>query len=94
MSGPITRHVLLRQARLTNRNLVATVLETVGLALLLCVPIVWWFMPLVLVFNPMPYVFWLGAAGPLLLLFGILVRPRILRPDFVNSIMLYQEDQS
>ncbi|WP_055450428.1 hypothetical protein [Thiomonas bhubaneswarensis] len=64
------------------------------MALLVCVPIVWGFMPLILPFDPAPYAIGLGVLGHLLLLLGLLTRPRILRPDFVNSIMLYQEDQT
>jgi len=71
----------------------AFVLEAAGMTLLVCVPIVWGFMPLILPFDPAPYAILLGALSPLLFLHGLLTRPRILRPDFVNSIMLYQEDQ-
>jgi uncharacterized membrane protein YphA (DoxX/SURF4 family) len=80
-------------ARLTGRYLLAFALETAGLGLLLSVPLVW-IMPLILSFDPTPYAMCFGVLGPLCILLGLLTRPRVLRPDFVNSIMLYQEDQS
>ncbi len=94
MSASATRQVSLEQVRLTERNLLAFILETAGIAFLVCVPIVWGLMPWVFSFNPEPYAVTLGVASPVLFVAGLAIRPRVLRPDFVNSIMHYQEDQS
>jgi hypothetical protein len=87
------------EARWTGRYIASAWLETIGLALLLCVPVVLLVMPLVFPpatypFNPLSEAGWLVATGLPILAIGMVLRPRILRPDFVNSIMLYQEDQS
>lgn len=85
---------------MSGRFIVSAWLETTGVALLLCAPIVLFIMPLVLPppatysFNPLSDAGWLGATGLTTLVTGVAVRTRILRPDFVNSIMLYQENQS
>ncbi|CDW92522.1 MAG TPA: hypothetical protein PLD03_06690 [Thiomonas arsenitoxydans] len=86
-------------ARWTGRYIVSAFLETIGQALVLCVPFVLIAMPFVFDsagyrFNPFFYAFWLAAVGLPTWALGVVVRPRILRPDFVNSIMLYQEDQT
>ena len=81
----------LTAARLSYRNATAMFLETLGLSLLCCVPIVLWIMPAVLPFDPDPYAQALGIMGLPLLIVSLIVRPRVLRPDFVNSIMPYEE---
>lgn len=48
-------------------------------------------MPAVLPFNPVLYALALGIMGLPLLIASLIVRPRVLRPDFVNSIMPYEE---
>ncbi|SBP87618.1 hypothetical protein [Thiomonas delicata] len=77
-------------ARWSGRYIVCAFLETIGLALMLCVPLdLLVLLPVLDLsgyrFNPFVYAFWLAAVG-------LVLRPRILRPDFVNSITLYQED--
>ncbi|CDW96351.1 MULTISPECIES: hypothetical protein [Thiomonas] len=86
-------------ARWTGRYIVCAFLETIGLALMLCVPLELLILPPVLDlsgyrFNPFVYAFWLVAIGLPTWALGLVLRPRILRPDFVNSILLYQEDQT
>ena len=78
-------------ARLSMRNAAAMTLETLGLGFLCCVPIVLFIMPAVLPFDPGPYALMLGITGLPLLIASLIVRPRVLRPDFVNSIMPYEE---
>ncbi|WP_298291394.1 hypothetical protein [Thiomonas sp.] len=86
-------------ARWSGRYILSALLESIGQALVLCVPVVLLVMPFVFDaagyrFIPYFYAVWLAAVGLPTWLLGVIVRPRILRPDFVNSIMLYQEDQS
>jgi|GEM_PF-2687431 hypothetical protein len=87
MKVSATRRHDAAHARLTNQNLLAFILETVGIAFLACVPVIWGLMPLILRFDPEPYAVTLGVVGPILFTIGLLIRPRVLRPDFVNSIM-------
>jgi len=94
MSASATQIARVRTARMSGRNLLAEVLHLIAWATLICVPIVWGFMPWILRFNPIPYVIGLVACSAALFVAGLVARPRILRPDFVNSIMLYQEDHS